>query len=494
MTDSLERLLRDLRFDVPAGLTVRAKAAAAVEAAAVRQAMRATTHHKRGFAAKRNEWALTMVALLLALAIVVTLVFTAQRLRPKASVPGAPLVRTTAPIQIGAPGVGVCRTLCSLESAAPLFVSGTVGWLTEFVGRDHNPCNPVCPSTVLFRTDDGGSQWKAQLSWKGLAHQILASPDGMEVLVVSAEGDHTELFHSSDGGAHWTSSGFPPGAGSLEIGSALNPQWYFLNPQEGWVLVQGSYSIAELFHTTDSGGHWSRIPIDIKAEFNLNLGPANSGLDGYLVFRDSSTGWFIPTPGWDMYLTHDGGRTWHVQSLSMPSRIQPGLISSIEPMRLFSNERDGVLKVIVFMPGQGTVPKPQSYPVEYVYTTLDGGDHWSNPTSLPNVAIPPGGAPATLMFSEMNIDFIDATHWVASPEFVGGLMRTSDAGQHWDFMPASSDGGSGQFPGPWFGFVDPSRGWAIYQPPTGSTASGVVLYGTTDGGASWTPLSLPGLS
>jgi hypothetical protein len=78
MTDSLERFLEDLRFEVPAGLAHRAKAAAAQN----------DRTQRTGIHWQRQPWALTLVAALLALAIVATLILGARSLHPKAVVPG----------------------------------------------------------------------------------------------------------------------------------------------------------------------------------------------------------------------------------------------------------------------------------------------------------------------------------------------------------------------------------------------------------------------
>jgi Tol biopolymer transport system component len=81
MTDSLERFLEDLSFEVPAGLVARAKAAADVSVARARQGARRTDAEAErtairdgnGLAVARHQWVLALVAVLLAVAIVATL-------------------------------------------------------------------------------------------------------------------------------------------------------------------------------------------------------------------------------------------------------------------------------------------------------------------------------------------------------------------------------------------------------------------------------------
>jgi hypothetical protein len=421
----------------------------------------------------------------------------------------SPTPARTPHFQIKAPGAAVCNSNCSVGPL--LLVSANMGWLAEQLTPDTSSpaCNPVCPTTsVIFRTDDGGFHWRAQLSWLGWAQEILASPDGREVLVVPEADQGAALHHSTDGGVHWTSFDLPAGVGQAmqticKFGGchqqSIAEQLYFLNPREGWVLSQeATFTTADLFHTTDSGAHWTLTRVDIKAAFGVDVatgltdpnGNVDHSLPGQLVFADSATGWFLPVASWDTHVTHDGGTTWRLQSVPRPIGVQPDTTAYIDDVRLFSNHKDGVLSLRVRIPGQGGPPGVETSPYRYTYTTSDGGDHWSNPTHPPSVQILQSGllGPG---FLDVNIDFIDATHWVGWPQPPGlgpaalaGFMHTSDAGQHWNVLPANSVQVV-----EWFEFLDPSRGWAL-----AGESAGVSLYETTDGGATWTSLSLPELS
>jgi Tol biopolymer transport system component len=74
MTDSLERFLQDLDFEVPIGLADRAAAAAAAD-------------YRRRLP-RRQPWALALVAIVLAIAIVATLVFGVRALHSTTPIPG----------------------------------------------------------------------------------------------------------------------------------------------------------------------------------------------------------------------------------------------------------------------------------------------------------------------------------------------------------------------------------------------------------------------
>ena len=464
----------------------------------------------------RSVMRLVAGALMIVLALAAVAVFLATH-HPIGPVPvhtpPGPRLMPAPPFKIVGPGAGVCQSACGLGS--PLFVSANVGWLTENVTPDTSNaanCTPGCAGTVvLFRTEDGGFHWKSEATWDGWAQDILATPDGREVTVVgSPDTPGAGVLHSIDGGAHWTTFGYPPSAGqavqqNCKLGTppcfqqTLNAQVGFVNPREGWVFSQeGTYTVADLFRTTDAGAHWAMTRIDIKAAFNVDVGKGvadpkgnvDHSLNGKLVFHDSSNGWFLTYPSWDIFITHDGGSSWQKQSIPRPAGTSADLIAIVDSVRLFSNARDGVLSLRVRAPSWVGPAPPSAIPTWYVYSTSDGGAHWSKPTHPPSVDVPtqPPGPPA---FVDMTFDFIDATHWVGWPQPpamgpapLQGFMQTSDAGGHWAVLPAPAFQVSG-----WFEFLDPSHGW-VY----GGDSSGSRLYRTSDGGVTWVSLSLPELS
>jgi len=406
------------------------------------------------------------------------------------------------PLGIAPHDVGLCSptgsTTCGF-AGQPVFVSANVGWLTEdFIDQGSVACNPACPKAVLFRTDDGGSHWSVQVGLPGYSQKILASPDGREVLVVPQGDLGAALFHSTDGGAHWTAFPVPAGLGESAVTQCnfSNPPCTitgptelidFINPREGWVLSQeASFTMADLFHTTDSGASWSSTRVDLRSAFKVDpakgwtdsAGHVDHTLYGKLFFRDSSTGWFAPVTacvdsgagcgqqfGWDLYMTHDGGRTWLAQSLQPPAGTPPGATVTIDTVRLAANDPNGTLALRVTAPN-ATQPDPRPY----VYTTSDGGDHWLNPTQVPGSS----------SLSYVQLDLIDATHWVAWSS--SGVIHTSDGGQRWDSLPSASF----LLNVLWLMFADPSHGWAY-----GEVAGGFVLDRTTDGGVHWTRAGIP---
>jgi len=360
---------------------------------------------------------------------------------------------------------------------APLFVSANLGWITK---SQSGPAGPA----ALFRTTDGGRHWQRQLSWDCPgASQLRFTADGVEGLVVGAPGYcGSVLFHTDDGGSHWQRFAFPRGAGqtvqtACKLGvcqqRTIEAQVYFLNPREGWVLSQETtLNVADLFHTTDSGAHWTRTArLDLQAQFNLDLakgiagplGRVDHALNAQLIFRDSSTGWLAL--GGSLFITRDGGTTWEAQKLAAPPGIKLDQGISVLSVPRFFNDRDGVLK-FTQIPPSGNLKDIGAF----AYTTADGGSHWSSPTVLlGNVFV-----------------FLDSKSWIGGSGGLFGMdyfIRTNDAGQHWDrFQPSGVDAGSWDYTTQ-FDFVDAAHGWALINS---------TLYVTSNGGLSWMQRTLPG--
>lgn len=471
------------------------------------------------------------VAALVVLALASVGAFVAINLYAHRSVPVHP-----GPFKVRAPGTAVCifssaSTAQSCEIDDAVFVSPSVGFVLEATAVA--VCSTTCPSqtVVVFRTGDAGLHWQPVYTTKLACCQqlsrLLASSDGKQILALGPPTSTTVLAFSSDAGATWQSRRLPAGAtgasetlcappykGGKCASASIAPQVYFLDPRQGWVVSQEqSFGTADLFRTTDGGANWTLVTtIDVNKDFGLTLNnePAADGtradatLRGQFVFRGTSLAWFIP-PGscvpqgpsfcgppvgsLHLFRSIDGGLTWKSQSVPAPlgvSATDPGTMSV-----KFFNDRQGILELVVNPPvGGGIVEK------RFVYTTSDGGITWSSPIAVPQPSF----------YASMR--YIEAEHWVGWP-YGGGLISTSDAGQHWQVVPggvqfgeppAPGAGLPGQLPADYplrglYGFIDPSHGWALpYQTPTGDpNARGLALFVTSDGGVNWHPLSLPEL-
>ena len=123
----------------------------------------------------------------------------------------------------------------------------------------------------------------------------------------------------------------------------------------------------------------------------------------------------------------------------------------------------------------------------HVLRTTDGGSHWYDA----------GPAPEALKLGTWTTFFLDANHgWLASslhpgstsPDFSVAIARTVDGGQTWNEAvdsPVAADQG---WPAS-MQFVDASHGWVFMTLGSAAGSQGVALYGTVNGGMTWTKLS-----
>jgi len=447
------------RLEPPAGLETR------VLQLALREAPTGAKPRRRRYDLSRT---MALVAALLAVVIVVSLIFTAHALHLVGAAPAnhgqLPNVQQQAPIQIQAPSdlgfcVSVAASICP-ATPGPVFVSAHTGWATY--------------SGNVYRTDDGGRTWHTVLSSTGSSDaQVGASADQKHVIVMTSSG----LKLSTDGGAHWDELGLPvvrcPAASVCGA-----PMVDFRNPLEGWLFFP-EQSQSEIFHTSDSGAHWSRVAVVDNAVFQLlmnqNGDPGVPGEpDGRLVFANSMVGWLIPyySTGYRpnqlfAYRTDDGGVTWKLANLPSPQGMDTAN-SEVVRLQFFSGGA-GVLELA----------KDPWYTLTqtFLYTTADGGRTWAGPITVPDPIVWNEG-PSSLGVDVGGFDFIDSQHWVA---YTGSLLMTSDAGATWNLVTTDGLGAQDQY-GPRLDFVDTLHGW-LY--------SDAGLFATSDGGNHWARVSTP---
>jgi photosystem II stability/assembly factor-like uncharacterized protein len=437
---------------------------------------------------QRQSVALAIVAALLAVAIVVTLVFTSRIVNAPQTVHGP---------NKGATGI---RTKCEMPVCA-VFVTASTGWV--IVSANPSSTGIGGPFT-LYRTTDGGQNWQRQLSWTCPApEEMVFNPNGSDGLIVayreavwmgtnpySSGRCEAPIFHTVDGGAHWERLHLAAAAEeairSCNLCDIYPPvRISFASADDGWVLSPEfkpgeSPSFGDLFHTTDSGASWSLV-----AQFALS--PQSGKYEtwwpvtsGWLAFRDSTTGFLLPNyssclvpncgarggPPF-IYVTHDAGTHWKLVQLTPP------------PGKHLDTSNVGFIPGPLLQMTSNALEVAQtgdSLPYDFVYTTSDGGDHWTYAAELPYSL---RGKPVVL---------IDAQHWVGWSAD-GGLLRTNDGGKHWTRIssallaaPALSRG--------WLYFVDTVHGWTTFC-TNGSIAGPICLSTTADGGAHWTQVPLP---
>jgi len=294
-------------------------------------------------------------------------------------------------------------------------VSATTGWaLTE---------------TALLRTTDGGRTWVDRTP-PGLHARLLevgvgSVPYGFRGrlegwLAVSLPG-RVRVFRTADGGMQWRSAVITPSraAGLSSSDLALVFALDFVNGRDGALLASAGGAAAgsqdvELYRTVDGGGSWTLLSA-VTQQHPAPHGIPTIGIKTGVVFanplRGFVTGYHGQVPGFAVYTTADGGRSWRPTRLPLP----PGYpASSAFPLTFPPT----------FTGASGVLPTvwPNRRSVVF-YRTGDRGARWwpTTPLHTPSGNVPRGWS------------FPDATHGFVVTDT--SFCTTTNAAHSWHCVP-----------------------------------------------------------
>ena len=308
--------------------------------------------------------------------------------------------------------------------------------------------------TSVVRTMDGGATWynATPASLDGAPARPFFLDTSTAWLSVGA-GDTTTgtLYHTTDGGVTWTSTTVPFVGGSLQ----------FIDPMNGWDLVGlsagMSHEAVAIFRTSDGGATWSQIfTDDPNASGTSDSLPLVGDKNGITVL-DLSHAWVTGAEPEDnliyVYASQDGGSTWSLQNLSLPSDYSGAMTGPSQPV--FFGTSQAVLPVQLFANNAGTD----------FYVSHDGGQSWSASTPVPQSGFVSAGS-ATDFFV-----------WDGGPT----LSASHDGGASWSTIAPNVNIKENMDS---MQFINGSTGWAI----TIDANDHRMLYKTMDGGATWNVL------
>ena len=313
---------------------------------------------------------------------------------------------------------------------------------------------------AILRTIDGGSTWynatPPGIGPVGLSTALAVLDTNLAwVLVPGPDFFSGTLYRTSDGGIHWSSNPVPFGGAMLQLQDGSHA--YALADRGAGA---GSEAV-ELFHTSDAGATWVSIFHDNPGQPGSSDSLPLVGIKNGLTFRDGLTGWVTGSLPQDgavyLYLTHDGGGTWSLQSLPLPAGYEQYQYLPQPPV--FFGQA-GFLPLITYRAGT---------PDLTFYVTRDGGQTWSGDPADPVRVIKPC-QPA----------LADAQHiWC----WDGGnrLYSSTDGAQTWAVGNPGLDLGGNLSR---LEFVPGFTGWALTRL---DDARHSQLYRTTDG-LHWTPI------
>jgi len=224
-----------------------------------------------------------------------------------------------------------------------------------------------------------------------------------------------------------------------------------------------------LFTTTDGGRRWT---------LTASSAPSASGrlpFAGQVAFATPTTGWLVgsvtSTSPSLLAVTHDGGHTWHLESL-------PG--AGVDKTVLQAPTVLGAHVLLpVLAPGTGAVTAMRFF----LYASSNDGRTWDQPKGVADAPVAVADVvSASTAYTWTGYQF----NSYAGTPVLGALLVTEDGGAHWTRLGPSGvlhklmgKGVSIQV----LDFVSPTAGWAITA-RLDTDEAGPLLY-TDDGGRTW---------
>ncbi|WP_157061970.1 hypothetical protein [Alicyclobacillus ferrooxydans] len=275
------------------------------------------------------------------------------------------------------------------------------------------------------------------------------------------------VVRTTDGGKSWFN--VSPNGTSADTPNGVD----FINEDTAWITIQPVSQSTNtfqtylmLYHTNNGGQTWSSMRV------SGNDQPPIQETEISIVKPSTIYIDIVPEHGMNslpgqLAVSNDGGTSW--KTVNTPSNVQLG----------------GSLQFVTS--STGWLSTSNSTTGDYqLYQTFDGGKSW-NEHQVPTPSQYQGDK-ASLSLPQFsatnpNVGIMEA-YFQGQGNVVEhrGIYSTSDAGKSWSFVgPMPGQAGLASFP-------TTSIGVAI---PLSTTKTFPTLYETTNGGNSWTPVSLP---
>lgn len=262
----------------------------------------------------------------------------------------------------------------------------------------------------------------------------------------------TMLFRTQDGGQTWQQSALPFYLGQMTFVDAQHG-WILV----GRGVAAGSEAV-DIYRTTDGGATWKLVS---SANASNNPDDPNvlpfSGSKSGMSFASATTGWVTgsePAPDFIyLYQTTDGGQTWQHQDLPLPSGVS-NLLTYVYPP-FFADVQNGFLRVS-FALDSGQAPNDLYVTHDggksWQSTTLlpastydfldarqgwatDGTHLWMTTNGAQDWTVVPQGNEFT---SVSSLDFVSPTQgWALTAPIIGhvpNLLKTMDGGHTWQIV------------------------------------------------------------
>lgn len=361
------------------------------------------------------------------------------------------------------------------ESHTIYFKDTKTGWIIKANESDGGVQNQV------FRTDDGGKNWKkVYTSDESGVNKIAFFDDNTGILLPGYWYMQPKIFRTIDGGATFTQlvkgtenhfhsfqfldekTGFGVGENSIiktndggkawkvvkKVEGTMFDRLKFFNAKDGISVGYDDTGVSYLYSTNDGGETWSGYKL---------------GYGGYLqniFFTDMNTiyGLTFDQNNRSVMKSEDAGKSWKEVLIDTSP---DGQFFDL----FFLDKSNGWITGVELLPGA----TKNNGMVSYIKSTTDGGTSWSQ-TYLDDQTYP------------SNIQFLDKKHgWYTSSfnDTSFTLWRTTNGGEKWESSVLSS----AQDITEGLQFQDAMNGWMLKA--YGAPLSPSFIYRTKDGGKTW---------
>ena len=215
-----------------------------------------------------------------------------------------------------------------------------------------------------FWTNDNGKHWK-EIAWPDGARTVFfLTPTTGWVLITQDSGEENPSFAlgtTHDSGATWSVTPIRVPVSPKECMLPGEGHLQFTDEMHGWVnlMVQSgsAFDFGILLKTVDGGKTWV-----------LAGGP---GRYSETRFINSQDGWILAEHESELWVTHDGSKTWQQVSLKPPADLKPA-DDATYLLPVFGDDKHGAVEVAYS--GLPTASEDVCHKVLFV--TSDGGHHW----------------------------------------------------------------------------------------------------------------------
>lgn len=254
----------------------------------------------------------------------------------------------------------------------------------------------------LLGTTDGGKHWT----------KTGEAPNGGFLHFVSKMEAYSANAKTVDGGKTWS---------TLKVPDHLVGDAYFHDKNNGWAVTQQKDS-AQVAHTTDGGNTWKTVMT------RTTVSPLTGALIRSAGTNDAWVEWIgdsgMTQTSYSLFHTSDGGKAWQtvLANSTAGGGPAPGFPIDYNQGPKNTGTKPGPLYVVdtktAFMGGDcPSCDKPNS-----VGKTVDGGKTWINGTQTVE-----GFGPAYLAMADANQGW-----WITTDNAAPSVMyTTSDGGSHW---------------------------------------------------------------